>query len=134
MTGEDVMRLAVAVFHGLLMVMAAIYGGVSWANGSPVTAELYGPAVYAVPALVWAGGQIGGAVLSILGALIWGRVGMFVMAFGGVLSLAFYGALAALSSYTAQGLIAQAGALGVGAPGAAITTILALGAARYGRQ
>ena len=133
-TATDAFRLCLGIGHGMLLAMAAIYGGIAAVRGSPVTAELYGPAIHAIPAIVWAAGQIGGAFLCIAGALIWGRIGQVLLLTGAAVSGVFYGALASLASYVAEGLIAQAGALGVGLPTAAVTFIFAVGAMRSGRK
>lgn len=134
MNADAAIRAGLIIFHTQLLLMAAIYGGIAWVRGSPVTAELYGPAVYEIPAVAWAGAQVGSALVCIIGAMVWGRAGMWALIIGGAMSLAFYGSLAALASYTSSGLIAQAGALGVGATGAAVSLFIGLWARRNDRN
>lgn len=58
---------ACVVFFGAAAVMAAIFGSVVIWGGSPVSPELFGPIVYAVPAIVWAAMQIVFAVIAAYG-------------------------------------------------------------------
>ena len=119
---------AIAAFHSGLLLLALYFGWVVIAGGSPVTPELYGPAVYAIPAIVWAGGQTVGAGLSVLGAVIGGRWGGVSLILGSLVSIAFYGFLAAAASLAAQGTLVQGACMTLTTPGAVLSLIAGVGA------
>lgn len=121
-----------AIWHCGLAMMALHFGVTVLLGGSPVTPELYGPAVYAIPAIVWAGAQFGGAAISCAGAMM-GRRGAGLLLAGGSLSLPFYAFLAAASSMSGQGVIVTAGAIWVVLPTVIASIIAAMGAIVDGR-
>lgn len=66
---------AMAVFFGAALVMASIFGSVVIWGGSPVSPELFGPIVYAFPAIVWAGLQVAFSAIAMIGAgFNWPRI------------------------------------------------------------
>ena len=99
-----------------LLMMALHFAFVIVMGGNPITPELYGPAVYVIPALVWAGAQMGGALVSILGVLIDGKLGGLFLAVGSLIQFAFYLYLAVAGSMAAQGVVVTAGSLWLTAP------------------
>lgn len=123
---------AFMAFHGGLLLLALYFGWVVVAGGSPVTPELYGPAVYAIPAIVWAGGQTVGAGLCVIGAALGGRSGGWCMIIGAMVSVAFYGFLAAAASLAAQGTLVQGACMTLTTPGAVLTLIAGVGAVTDG--
>ena len=97
----------IALIHFLFFCMSVQVSVNIWHGGSPITPELYGPAVYHVPALAWTSAQCGCAALTCVAAAHrWWRV-MFA---GACVSIVFYVLLAALAAHGAQGTIVQAGA------------------------
>jgi hypothetical protein len=124
---------ALAFGHGALAMMALHIGLVVALGGSPITPELYGPAVYAVPAVYWVAAQITGAGVSICGALIGGRRGAWLLVAGGCISIPFFALLAAASSMAGQGIIVNAGAVWLVLPFSIISTIAGVGGLKGGR-
>ncbi len=62
--------LFVALCDLSVVLMAADYGIDIWTGGSPITPQLYGEAIYEIPAVAWAVFQGGGAFLGMVGAVI----------------------------------------------------------------
>ena len=124
---------ALALGHGALLMMALHVGLVVGLGGSPITPELYGPAVYAIPALYWVAAQIGGALVSLFGALRGGRWGAVLLVIGGCISIPFFALLAAASSMAGQGVIVNAGAVWIVLPFTILSLIAGIGGLRSGR-
>lgn len=61
-------RWTVLLFNAGAILQSLLFGAIVLAGGSPVTPELYGPIVYAVPALVWIGAQLSLGVIAVFGA------------------------------------------------------------------
>jgi hypothetical protein len=59
---------AIALFYAALAGIPATFGAVVLSGGSPVTPELYGPLVYAIPAKVWISAQLAFASVAVWGA------------------------------------------------------------------
>lgn len=113
MTALERYSPAIAVFHAALALMAAHFAFVVWWGGSPITPELYGPAVYNFPALAWCGVQFLGAAVAAFGACSRRPI---VMAIGACLSAVVYSGFAAMAAGAAQGTIVQAASMWVGMP------------------
>lgn len=107
---------AIAMFHFGCLAMAIYFGVVVMKGGSPVTPELYGPRVYAIPALVWASVQIAGSALGGIGAMIGNRVGATICLLGSSLSALMYCTLAALAMEATQGTLVASGSMFLTAP------------------
>lgn len=109
--------LFIALCDISLLFMANDYGLDIWAGGSPITAEQYGEAVYAIPALIWAAFQGGGAILGAAGAIIVAaadhraalsraaRVGAFCCAVGNLALMAMFMTFAFLSREAEAGIL-----------------------------
>lgn len=126
-------RYAFAAVHLGFTLMAVHFGASVWFGGSPITPELYGPAVYAMPAIAWAAVQIVGAGTAAAGSIIGGRAGAFGLLFGGCLTLPFYAFLGVAASMAGQGVIVTAGCLWVAAPCSVLSIIAAWGAIKHVR-
>lgn len=131
MTCFERYRPAILLFHTGLLLVALFFAAVVLTGGTPVTPELYGPAVYAIPAVMWMLGQIVSSGIVIAGTIRPGHA--LSTAIGGTLSCLYYSTLGALASQAAQGTLIQAGALCLLTPGAAITTYIAMLELRNGR-
>lgn len=127
-------RLAMALFHASLFAVAVHFGVIVLIGGSPIGPEVYGPAVYAVPALVWVAAQVGGEGIAAVGGYIGGRIGAAMMVFGSSVVLPFYGFLGAAASMTGQGVIVTAACLYVTSLGAVVSVIIGVGALRNERR
>jgi hypothetical protein len=114
-------------------MLGAHFGRVVWAGGTPVTPELYGPAVFAIPALAWAAGQFVSHGITMVGLALWGRYGMALTIIGGVMAAVFHSFLAYFSSMASQGTLVHAGAMYLTAPGAVLTVMFTAGVWNLGR-
>ena len=105
---------------GLLRVgfalIAVHFGLVMYFGGSPVTPELYGPAVYAMPAVAWAAVQFVAECIICAGLYMGRRIGAIVALIGAFFALPFYMFLGAASTYAGQGVIVTASVLWVMLP------------------
>jgi len=121
---------AMALFYGGSAMTAAIFGHEGAAGGSPVTPEMYGPAVYAVPAVVWIAVQFSFGAIAALGCWMRWRMVAGVAGMGTTVLLAFF----AVASLQAEaGTLLTAGTLGWLAPLSALGSIICLTGARDGR-
>jgi len=121
---------AFAIFHAGLFMVAAQFAVTILIGGSPMTPEIYGPAVYAVPAWVWAAAQMGGEALCVAGAVMRGRTGGALLLAGAAMVLPFYAFLGAVASFAGQGVIVTAACLWLTAPGAVLSMIAGWGSMR----
>ena len=119
---------AIALFHFGCLAMALSFGIVVIKGGSPVTPELYGPRVYAIPALVWASVQVGGSTLGGLGAVMGGKLGAAICLMGSSIAALMYCTLAALALEAVQGTLVAAGSMFLTAP---LSVAAAFTAGRY---
>lgn len=100
---------AIVVFYAALAGIPAAFGVVVMTGGSPVTPELYGPLVYAIPAKVWISVQLTCALIACVGAA---RRWPVVAALGGSGVSAVLGLLAVLAvTAGAEGTLAVAGSI-----------------------
>jgi hypothetical protein len=67
MTTFDRYRPAMALFFAAPLIMALIFGGVVLYGGTPVRPELYGPLIFAIPALAWVAAQVTFSGLAVAG-------------------------------------------------------------------
>ena len=119
---------AIALFHFGCLAMAVYFGVVVLRGGSPVTLELYGPRVYAIPALAWASVQIAGSALGGAGAVMGGKTGAVLCLLGSSLSALMYCTMAALALEAVQGTLVAAGSMFLTAP---LSVAAAFTAGRY---
>lgn len=117
----------IAAGHLALAAIALHFGAVTLAGGSPMTPEVYGPAVYAVPALAWAGGQAGAELLAALGAALRGRAGAVMLILSGCFILPTYGFLAAVANLTGEGVIVAAACLYLTMPFSVFSIVVGIG-------
>lgn len=122
-----------AAGHLGFALMALHFGVIVWTGGSPMTPEIYGPAVYAIPALTWSAAQFGAAALAAWGAWRKTRRGYVCMAIGSAMCAVIYSSLAAMSSLAATGTIVQAAAIWVATPFAIWSLFFALAGLRNDR-
>ena len=103
--------LLIAWFNLSMLLMATDFGSVIATGGSPIDADQYGEAIWAVPALVWAGWQMGGGLLGIIGCVIvvssdkWERHGALMAGLGNLALAALFLVFAALSRDVEKGLL-----------------------------
>lgn len=115
---------AIAMFHFGCLAMALSFGIVVLKGGSPVTPELYGPRVYAIPALAWAGFQICGSALGGLGAVIGGRLGAAICLMGSSIAALMYCTLAALALEAPHGTLVASGSMFLTAPLSVVSAVV----------
>jgi hypothetical protein len=99
---------AMAVFFCGPTIMAAIFGTVTLLGGTPVTPEIYGPQVYEIPALAWAGAQCGLGVAGIVGAVRPSRWLAVVGGLGLAFLFIFFAAMALQAGSTGVLLVSMA--------------------------
>lgn len=111
MTADTRLILAIVVMFAdaCFATMAAGFGYDVWRGGSPITPELYGEQVYAIPALVWIGIQEKSALLAFGGAMMvasagrWMRTGAICAAVGNGLLLTLFAVFCWLSADASMG-------------------------------
>lgn len=96
--------------------VGAQFGIVVLSGQNPVTPELYGPSVYAVPALFWAGAQVACCGVAGFGCLIGGRRGAGLALLGASPALMLFVLLWVLALDAAQGTLVVAGNRSITAP------------------
>jgi hypothetical protein len=69
MTAFEQHRPAMGIFFASCAVMALIFGSVVLYGGTPVRPEVYGPVVFAIPALAWASTQFILAAMAVAGCV-----------------------------------------------------------------
>lgn len=107
---------AICAIHVGLALVAAQFAAVVLHGGSPITPELYGPAVYAMPAIAWSAAQVGSAAIAALGAFISGRFGAVLVIIGASAGFVIYSMLAVLAQMASQGTIVQAACIYICSP------------------
>lgn len=125
---------AIVMFFSGLVLVALQFAAIVSHGGSPVTPELYGPAVYAMPALAWVGMQIASSVLVIFGAYKRGKLGAWCIIIGGSFGFAMYSAFAVLAQKASQGTLVQGASTFVTAPASFMVVLLAVRYLRYVRR
>jgi hypothetical protein len=114
-----------ALFHLGLLLMAQAFGFQVLKSGSPITPELYGPYVYAIPALVWVSIQTVSSSAAFIGAVMGGRVGATLCALGAFASGTLYSGFAIMSLAAESGTLVASGSLFVTAPMSFATALIA---------
>lgn len=108
MTAFDQHRPAIAVFFAATAVMAAIFGGVVIYGGTPVRPEVYGPVVFAIPAMAWASVQFTLSAMVIVGcAYRWPTIAA-VGAYGIAFLFEFFAVAAIFAGASGTLLVAMA--------------------------
>jgi len=124
---------AVIIFFSGLVLIALQFCVIVLNGGSPVTPELYGPAVYTMPALAWVALQIGSSVAVILGAYMRGTFGAWLIILGGIVGFSMYSAFAVLAQRATQGTLVQGATTFVCAPASFVVILLAIRYLRHVR-
>lgn len=109
-----------ASFHARASLMGFAFTVIVWSGGSPVTPELYGPNVYAIPAIAWGLAQ---SSLGLLCALFIILGWMAPLAFVSFMSMLFYAALGSMAMRAEQGTLVAVGAVAIMLP-PSISTLL----------
>lgn len=136
MSGWNVpeVRNALALVMGGFALMGWAYLSMILRGDNPVTEDLFGPAVYAIPGWFWASYQGAFGTLAAGGAIVGGTGGAKATLIGAsALSLEFF-AFAALAGEAAQGTIVVLGSAFVTLPGAITCALYAAGGVRNGRS
>lgn len=123
----------IAIFHLSLALIAIHFGITVLVGGSPMTPEIYGPAVYAIPAWIWAMIQVSAQMIGAVGACLRGRRGGAMLIISGALILPLYALLGAAASMTGQGTIVTAACLWLLMPATILSIIAGIGAVANGR-
>lgn len=124
---------AVIMFFSGLILIALQFCAIVLDGGSPVTPELYGPAVYTMPALAWVAIQIASSVAVVVGAYLRGVFGAWLIVFGGVVGFSMYSAFAVLAQRATQGTLVQGATTFVCAPASFVVVLLAIRYLRHVR-
>ena len=108
-----------------LALMAAHFAVIVFRGGSPITPEIYGPAVHSLPAIAWALVQMLGHGLAAIGSLTRRPI---LLILGGVISICVHDSFSALAGMAEQGTLLQAGALYVTLPLSIASFLASVGA------
>jgi hypothetical protein len=101
---------AIAVYFAGCAMVPLVFAAVVVSGGTPVTPELYGTVVYAIPALVWAALQLGLSLLAAVSAAMGWRLMAAFGAFGIAALLGFFSAAAVLAGASGTLVVAGCGA------------------------
>lgn len=104
---------ALMMVNAGLCLMALRFAGIVISGGSPVTPEIYGPAVYAFPALWWSSIQMAASLLCFVAL---GKRWHILVVIGAVPNLILQSAFFGLSSMADQGTLLQTGTLFITMP------------------
>lgn len=97
-----------ASFHARASLMGFAFTVICWSGGSPVTPELYGEAVYAIPAIAWGLTQTTlGALCALFLVMGW----MLPLAVTAFLSMLYYAALGSMAMRADHGTLVAVGAV-----------------------
>jgi hypothetical protein len=122
-------RPYIAAFEISTTAMAAWFGADVWMGGSPITPELYGPAVYAINAWYWIIGQAVCGLMAFAGCWIYARKPRkewrWLTAIGCTGTALEMSLFAALALGHAQGIIVQAGATTIMTPLSMLAAVIA---------
>ncbi len=131
MTELDRYAPVLVAFYAMMAVAAFIVGGVTWMGESPVTPELYGPLVYALPAFAWVLFQIISCFVCVLAITL--RKPLFVMiaSVGYSIVVAMFGVMSLQAG--ASGVVLMAHGIFVALPIGLLTFYLGHNARRNGR-
>jgi len=113
---------AMALFLAGSAIMAAIFGYSVLAYGSDVTPEIYGSAVYEIPALAWVTVQLTSGMIASLGCWF-DRPQVAAIGASGTAALILFFAVSSIG--TPHGTILTAGALGWNGPLATLCAFVA---------
>lgn len=115
-------RTCLAAFHALAALMGFAFFVIVWSGGSPVSPELYGEAVYAIPAIVWGLTQMSLGATVTATMLARKPVALSIASF---LSMLYYAALGSLAIRADQGTLVAIGAFFIMLPPSVLTCWLA---------
>lgn len=120
-------RLApiLALFHLGLLLMAMAFGAQVLTYGTPITPELYGPYVYAIPAMMWVSIQSVASLSAFVGAVMGGKIGAGLAAIGGFASAILYSGFAIMALAADSGTLVASGSLFITAPMSGATALVA---------
>ena len=103
-------RPVICLWGASCATMGTIFAVPVFLGGSPVTPDLYGPTVYAIPALVWCAFQIFAGILVMVGATA--RIPLIAAVGLTLLALEFFG-FGLFGALQTQGGVVVSGAIGV---------------------
>jgi hypothetical protein len=115
-------RWPILLFYLGAIMQAVVFGMVVLAGGSPVTPELYGPLVFAVPAVFWISSQIACSFTAAVGAAMNWPMTAGVGSLGMTVLLMFFGVMGMDAG--APGTLLVTGTIGWLGPLSAIATII----------
>lgn len=125
---------AIVMFFSGIALVALQFGAIVMDGGSPVTPELYGPAVYTMPALAWVGAQVISSWMIVFGAHKRGVFGAWCVIIGGSVGFVLYSAFAVLAQKASQGTLVQGATTFVTAPACFMVVLLAVRYLRHVRR
>lgn len=126
MTSFERYAPAICGFHLGLALMARDFALDVMHGGSPITPELYGPMVYEIPALAWVSVQGAGALVALIGSIVKGMFGAWMVAIGAGVSAVLYAAFAIMARQAEHGTLVASGSTYVTAPLALACAIVAI--------
>jgi hypothetical protein len=127
-------RRVLALIMGGFALMGWAYLSIILRGENPVTEDLFGPAVYAIPGWFWAVYQGAFGTMAATGAAVGGAGGAKMAAVGSSALALEFGLFAAIAGEAAQGTIIVIGSAFVTLPGAIVCALIAAQGVRDGRN
>lgn len=124
------LALCAAWIDFMVFAMAQMFGLEVAYGGSPITAQTYGEAVYAIPAMVWVNIQMNAALVAVVGALIFAssrrlaRLGAFLIGAGNTALVIIFAMFGILAQGAQDGAMLKYMSLTVGIGGAGYFAVL----------
>lgn len=125
---------AIVFFYCGLFLVGLKFSAVILEKGSPMTPELYGPAVYAFDAIYWCLLQMFTALLVVYGTLRKGELGASLVIIGGSLGFILYATFAVLAQKASQGILVQGASTFVTAPISLVVVLIGVRYLKYVRR
>ena len=92
-----------------IMLMAGDFAIVVMDGGSPITPEIYGPAVHSIPAMAWVGVQFFCASIVFIAAFLTGKPRAIGFIVGGFLLVALFAIFSVMAQGAPSGSVLAAG-------------------------
>lgn len=119
----------VGCFYLGAMLISACFGYVILKGGSPIKITTYGPTVYAIPAIVWAGVQFFASALGLYGSLSSSQYSRCALAIAGTVSAIIYAFFGVFGMEAPDGILLYTGCLFLMLPAACFSIVCAIGGA-----
>lgn len=127
MTSMERYTPALALWFACLALMAMDFGVVVLRGGSPITAEIYGPSVYAFPAMAWVAVQFFIAATGVLGLAFKGKLRATLFAVSGFGLGILFAVFVFMAGQAPAGSVLESSSRFVAAPISFMAAIISVG-------